>query len=171
MRCLIIGTPRPFLSQCRVCGWMTAVKSARTADQKDRHTLAPQNPYRVVSHPFRGSQGQGNESGARLKTLPYTTAGHSCQSKTPPSSAFRCGSRRQDRARRAVIPRLGPPAAVTMAHEAGATVQSFDALRAGFSPMRTLHAVLPYSAVVPPSMTSSLPVTYDDSSEARYRTP
>jgi hypothetical protein len=33
------------------------------------------------------------------------------------------------------------------------------------------HHSSPYSAVVPPSMTSSLPVTYDDSSEARYSMP
>ena len=39
------------------------------------------------------------------------------------------------------------------------------------NPMGEDHHRSPYSAVVPPSMTSSLPVTYDDSSEARYSTP
>lgn len=172
MRCLIVGTPRSFLWQCRLCGWTTAVKSAHTTAQTDRHTLAPQTPYRVVSHPFRRSQRQGNESGARLKTLPYTTAGHSCQPKTPPSSAFRCGSRRQDCAGRAVIPPgRGRQPRSRWRMRRWATVQCFDGVRAGVSTMSTLDAVLPYSAVVPPSMTSSLPVTYDDSSEARYRTP
>ena len=33
------------------------------------------------------------------------------------------------------------------------------------------YALIAYWAVEPPSMTSSLPVTYEDSSEARYSTP
>src|SRR5262249_60243674 len=49
--------------------------------------------------------------------------------------------------------------------------QKFNDLQTAKISKKQLCDRTPYWAVVPPSMTNSLPVTKDDSSEARYNTP